>query len=75
MDPDRDGPILPSDPPCPLRPPRPPRSGRQVLFYDPDGPIGGTFTCTVCLAQGWQPDLLQHAADCPYRSSVTEAAR
>ena len=68
MDPDRDGPILPSPPP------RPPHPGRQLLYYDPDGPIGGTFTCTVCLALGWQPDLLQHAGDCPYRPPVTRGA-
>jgi hypothetical protein len=29
--------------------------------------VGGTFTCTQCQAQGWQPELLDHAAGCPYR--------
>ena len=39
----------------------------QLLLYTPDGPVGGTFTCTQCQAQGWQPELLDHAAGCPYR--------
>lgn len=41
--------------------------GQQLLVYTPDGPVGGTFTCTQCQAQGWQPDLLDHAPGCPYR--------
>lgn len=45
--------------------------GRQLLVYTPDGPVGGTFTCTQCQAQGWQPDLLDHAALCPYRAPMT----
>ena len=45
---------------------------RQLLVYTPDGPVGGTFTCTQCQAQGWQPDLLDHAALCPYRAPMTD---
>jgi hypothetical protein len=41
--------------------------GQQVLIYRPDGALGGTFTCSLCQAQAWQPDLLQHTADCSYR--------
>ena len=61
--------MLPTPPP---KPPSPPLAlarsapGPQVLIYTPDGPLGGTFTCTLCRAQAWQPDLLQHAPDCPF---------
>lgn len=44
--------------------------GRQVLVYTPDGPLGGTFTCTQCRAQAWQPDLLDHTAGCAYRRAA-----
>ena len=40
--------------------------GLQVLVYTPDGPVGGTFTCTGCRAQAWQPALLVHAAGCRF---------
>lgn len=40
----------------------------QLLRYTPDGLLGGTFTCTRCGAQAWQPDLLPHAEACPYRA-------
>jgi hypothetical protein len=40
--------------------------GQQLLIYSPDGALGGTFTCTVCRAQAWQPDLLVHAPGCPH---------
>jgi hypothetical protein len=52
--------MLPASPP-----PRP--QGQQVLIYSPEGALGGTFTCTRCRAEAWQPDLLQHAPFCPYR--------
>lgn len=39
-------------------------AGRQLLIYQPDGPLGGTFTCTRCAAQAWQPDLLPHVPGC-----------
>ena len=41
--------------------------GRQVLLYAPDGPLGGTFTCTRCAASALQPDLLDHGTACRYR--------
>ena len=37
-----------------------------MLVYTPEGPLGGTFTCTGCKAQAWQPDLLVHGAGCPF---------
>ena len=40
--------------------------GQQLLIYTPDGPVGGTFTCTQCRVQAWQPALLGHAAGCLY---------
>lgn len=64
--------MLPTPPP---KPPSPPPAalaqagrapGPQVLIYTPDGPLGGTFTCTLCRAQAWQPDLLQHGPGCPF---------
>ena len=64
--------MLPTPPPQPPSPPPaaqalPSRApGPQVLIYTPDGPLGGTFTCTLCRAQAWQPDLLQHAPGCPF---------
>ncbi|WP_158288834.1 hypothetical protein [Rubrivivax albus] len=42
----------------------------QLLRYESAGPLGGTFTCTQCQAQAWQPDLLVHAADCPYHPTA-----
>lgn len=48
-------------------------SGPQLLVYVPDGPLGGTFTCTGCRAQAWQPDLLQHGPGCPYRKPAPPA--
>ncbi len=40
--------------------------GQLLLVYTPEGPLGGTFTCTGCKAQAWQPDLLVHGAGCPF---------
>jgi hypothetical protein len=48
-------------------PPTPP-PGSQLLTYAPEGPLGGTFTCTRCGARAWQPDLLDHTPDCAYRA-------
>lgn len=45
------------------------RRGRQVLLYAPDGPLGGTFTCTRCAATALQPDLLVHRTACFYRET------
>ena len=64
-------PAPPSVPPPPagaaqVRGPRLWHAGRQLLIYQPDGPVGGTFTCTRCAAQAWQPDLLPHAPGCPF---------
>jgi len=42
--------------------------GKQVLLYAPHGPLGGVFACSRCGAIELQPDLLDHRADCPYRS-------
>lgn len=69
------------------RPPAPPRAvgaparpgtllapDRQLLVYQPDGPLGGTFSCPLCGAQAWQPDLLDHAPACPYRRADAPAA-
>lgn len=62
--------MLPNPPPLP--PPLPTRAtGPQVLIYTPDGPLGGTFTCTLCRTQAWQPDLLQHRPDCPFLPGPT----
>lgn len=55
-------------PQVPVRPAEP--AGRQLLTYTPDGPVGGTFTCTRCGAQAWQPDLLDHAPNCAYRPAA-----
>ncbi len=46
--------------------------GRQILFYAPDGLLGGMFTCSRCGASGRQPDVIEHARDCSY--SVRPAA-
>lgn len=43
--------------------------GKQVLLYAPRGPLGGSFACSRCGASELQPDLLDHRADCPYRST------
>jgi hypothetical protein len=43
--------------------------GRQVLLYAPDGPMGGSFACTRCIATALQPDLLVHREGCPYRGT------
>lgn len=64
-------PVPPSVPPppagaAPVRGLRLWHAGRQLLIYQPDGPVGGTFTCTRCAAQAWQPDLLPHAPGCPF---------
>jgi hypothetical protein len=40
--------------------------GRQILFYAPQGLLGGTFTCSRCGASGPQPDVIDHARDCSY---------
>lgn len=45
-------------------------AGRQLLTYTPNGPLGGTFTCTLCGAQAWQPDLLDHTPTCAYRPAA-----
>ena len=45
--------------------PPPWHAGRQLLIYQPDGPLGGTFSGTHCPAQAWQPDFQQHAPGCP----------
>lgn len=45
-----------------------PQPGQWLLLYAPDGPLGGTFTCTECRAQAWQPDLLDHTPACAYRA-------
>ncbi|MBL8306560.1 MAG: hypothetical protein JNM33_07670 [Rubrivivax sp.] len=57
-------------PPPPAPPPGLPAGpglapGQLLLIYSPDGPLGGTFICTACRAQAWQPDLLAHAPACP----------
>jgi hypothetical protein len=43
-------------------------SGKQVLLYEPQGVLGGTFTCARCQAAALQPDLMTHSADCGYAS-------
>ena len=42
--------------------------GKQVLLYEPLGPLGGTFTCSRCGAAALQPDLLDLRPDCAYVS-------
>ncbi|MEO7056791.1 MAG: hypothetical protein ABI281_04365 [Caldimonas sp.] len=42
--------------------------GKQILLYAPHGPLGGVFACSRCGAGGLQPDVLDHRADCLYRS-------
>ena len=39
---------------------------KQVLVYEPSGPIGGTFVCSRCGAAAPHPDLLGHRPECPY---------
>ena len=43
--------------------------GKQMLLYEPAGPLGGSFTCARCGAVALQPDLLLHAAGCRYAGS------
>lgn len=43
--------------------------GKQMLLYEPVGPLGGNFTCVRCGAVALQPDLLTHAAGCRYAGS------
>lgn len=40
--------------------------GRQILFYAPDGLLGGTFTCSRCGVSAHQPDVIDHVPDCSY---------
>lgn len=40
--------------------------GRQILFYAPDGLLGGTLTCSRCGGTGRQPDMIEHDRDCSY---------
>jgi hypothetical protein len=40
--------------------------GRQILFYAPDGLLGGTLTCSRCGGVGRQPDMIAHERDCTY---------
>jgi hypothetical protein len=40
--------------------------GKLVLFYEPEGVLGGNFTCARCGAVSLQPDLMVHATTCPY---------
>ncbi len=49
--------------------------GRQILFYAPNGLLGGTFTCSRCGASGQQPDLIEHGRDCSYALPVSGAVR
>ena len=49
--------------------------GRQILFYAPNGLLGGTFTCSRCGASGQQPDLIGHDRDCSYASPLSGASR
>ncbi len=48
--------------------------GRQVLFYAPDGLLGGTLTCSHCGGSGRQPDMIEHDRECSY-AVHTNAAR
>ena len=43
--------------------------GKVVLFYEPGGVLGGTFTCARCAAVAAQPDLLSHAPSCRYAAA------
>ncbi len=49
--------------------------GKQVLLYTPDGSLGGIFVCSHCGASAFQPDLLNHPADCPYRAAARGGGR
>ncbi len=49
--------------------------GRQILFYAPNGLLGGTFTCSRCGAPGPQPDLIEHGRDCSYAAPVSGPGR
>ena len=49
--------------------------GRQILFYAPNGLLGGTFTCSRCGASGPQPDLIEHGRDCSYALPLSGAGR
>jgi hypothetical protein len=40
--------------------------GRQILFYAPDGLLGGTLTCSRCGGTGRQPDMIEHDRNCSY---------
>ncbi|MEO8525326.1 MAG: hypothetical protein ABI460_11455 [Caldimonas sp.] len=44
--------------------------GRQILFYAPDGLLGGTLTCSRCGGSGRQPDMIEHDRDCSYDRSA-----
>jgi hypothetical protein len=50
------------------------RFGKHLLFYAPDGPLGGTFTCAVCAAIGRQPELIEHGPGCPYGAAAAAAS-
>lgn len=66
-------------PPAPAQPPstgtlgREHRFGKQLLFYAAEGPLGGTFSCSFCAMAALQPELIDHAAGCPYRSTPATA--
>ena len=49
--------------------------GRQILFYAPNGLLGGTFTCSRCGASAQQPDLIEHDRDCSYALPLSGARR
>lgn len=49
--------------------------GQLLLLYTPDGPVGGSFTCTGCGAQAWQPELLAHAPGCPFQPAAPVTPR
>ena len=49
--------------------------GKQVLLYTPDGSLGGLFVCSHCGASAFQPDLLDHPVDCPYRCAAGGGGR
>ena len=40
--------------------------GRLILFYAPDGLLGGTITCSRCGGTGRQPDMIEHDRNCSY---------
>lgn len=46
------------------------RRGKQVLLYQPEGLLGGVFTCARCGAVAVQPDLLMHASHCRYAAGA-----